>query len=71
MPTKKAKPKYPAELRWSAEDHVWIAEAYDLPGCVADGPTQSDALRELDKAVALWLAVAREEKMVVSMLSRA
>jgi len=62
MPTKKAKPKYPAELRWSAEDHTWIAEAYDLPGCMADGATQADALRELGKAVELWLTVAREEK---------
>ena len=33
-----------------------------MPGCIADGPTQPNALKELEKAVELRLAVARDEK---------
>src|SRR5438067_1319763 len=53
--------KYPVNLQWSDEDKAWIAEVYDLPGCMADGKTQEKALREAEKVAALWIEVAKEE----------
>lgn len=53
--------KYPVELRWSKEDDAWIAEVYDLPGCMADGKTQALALKAAEKAVSLWIEVAKAD----------
>ena len=33
--------RYPIYLRWSEEDQAWIAEIPDLPGCMADGKTET------------------------------
>lgn len=59
--SKRSQPRYPIALRWSDEDEAWIAEVPDLPGCVADGPTEVDAIREAEKAIRLWLDVAKQE----------
>jgi len=53
--------RYPVDLRWSDEDSAWIAEVYDLPGCMADGPTQAAAVKAAAEVTKLWLEVAREE----------
>ena len=53
--------KYPVDLRWSAEDAAWIAEVYDLPGCMADGKTQAAAVKAAAEVTELWLEVARKE----------
>lgn len=47
-------------IRWSGEDGVFVAEAPELPGCVAHGESQEAALASLGDAVALWVATARE-----------
>lgn len=57
----KAIPNYPFELWWSKDDQCWIAEAYDLPGCMADGKTQEDALKALRLVIELWIEVAGSE----------
>ena len=54
--------RYPMTLRRSEEDDAWIAEVPDLPGCMADGPTEVEAIRAAEKAVHLWVAVAHKEK---------
>jgi len=53
--------RYPFNLWWSEDDQRWIAEVYDLPGCLADGETPEQAAREAAKTARLWLEVAREE----------
>ena len=52
--------KYPVNLHWSDEDDAWIAVVPDLPGCMADGATEQEALREAAVAVKLWLSVSRK-----------
>ena len=52
--------KYEVIISWSAEDSAFIAEAPELPGCMAHGGTQQAALEQLNEAVALWLETARE-----------
>lgn len=52
---------YPIELHYSHEDQAWIAEVYDLPGCLADGKTQATAIKEAATAAKLWIEVAQEE----------
>ncbi len=52
--------KYEVVLYWSGDDDAFLAEAPDLPGCVAHGDTHEDALRSINEAIALWLDTARE-----------
>lgn len=52
--------KYEIILYWSREDQVFVAEAPELPGCVAHGPTQEAALANVNQAIGLWIDTARE-----------
>jgi len=37
--------KYEIIIYWSKEDEAFIAEVPELPGCMAHGETQEDALK--------------------------
>lgn len=39
----------------------WVAEVVELPGCVAQGATQDEALAHLQDAMISWLSVALED----------
>ena len=52
--------KYEVVLCWSDEDMAYVAEAPDLPGCMAHGDTQQAALSNINDAISLWLDTARE-----------
>ena len=53
-------PKYEIILYWSDEDNAYIAEVPELPGCMADGPTAQDALRNAQQVISEWIETARE-----------
>lgn len=46
--------KYQITLYWSDEDHAFVAEVPELPGCMAHGDTQEAALKHAKEAIALW-----------------
>jgi antitoxin HicB len=52
---------YPLTLRPLApeEGYGWLSEFPDLPGCVADGATPEEAVREAEDALKSWLETAR------------
>jgi predicted RNase H-like HicB family nuclease len=52
--------KYEIIMYWSNEDNAFAAEVPELPGCMAHGSTQQDALKNINEAMELWLDVARE-----------
>jgi predicted RNase H-like HicB family nuclease len=52
--------KYEIVICWSDDDQVFIAEAPELPGCVAHGDTPDQALDSCKGAMGLWLDTARE-----------
>jgi predicted RNase H-like HicB family nuclease len=52
--------KYEIIIYWSDEDDAFVAEAPELPGCAAHGPTQEKALASAKKAIRLWIDTARE-----------
>ncbi|WP_375418664.1 type II toxin-antitoxin system HicB family antitoxin [uncultured Hymenobacter sp.] len=51
---------YPIILFWSEEDAAFIAKVPDLPGCLADGATQAEALSNVALIIDEWLITARE-----------
>ena len=44
---------------WSDEDHAFVADVPELPGCMAHGDTHENALSAVKKAIALWLETAQ------------
>ncbi len=52
--------KYEIILYWSNEDAAFVAEVPELPGCMAHGDSQEDALRSVNEAMQLWIDTARE-----------
>jgi predicted RNase H-like HicB family nuclease len=38
--------KYEVFIYWSVDDNAYIAEVPELPGCMADGSTYEEALKE-------------------------
>ena len=52
--------KYGITLYWSNEDAAFIAEVPELPGCMAHGDSQADALENVNEAMQLWIDTARE-----------
>ncbi len=51
---------YEIILYWSSQDQVFIAEAPELPGCMAHGDTQEAALASIKEAMRFWLDTAAE-----------
>jgi predicted RNase H-like HicB family nuclease len=56
----KAIAKYEVIIHWSEEDQAYVAEAPELPGCAAHGPTQDRALSNAQDAIRLWIDTAKE-----------
>ena len=52
--------KYEIIIYWSEEDQTFIAEAPELPGCMAHGPTHAAALASIRSAMKLWIRTAKE-----------
>jgi predicted RNase H-like HicB family nuclease len=56
----KSKWKYEVIIYWSEEDRSYIAEAPELPGCAADGPTYRQALANVEVVIQEWIDRAKE-----------
>lgn len=52
--------RYELVIFWAEEDGVFVAEVPELPGCMAHGATPSDAAQNAQRAIELWIDVARE-----------
>jgi predicted RNase H-like HicB family nuclease len=52
--------KYEIIIFWSNADEAFIAEVPELPGCMAHGNSQEDALQNSKVAIELWIETARE-----------
>ena len=52
--------KYETIIYWSKEDSAFIAEVPELPGCIAHGTSQEEALANVNGAIQLWLDTAKE-----------
>lgn len=52
--------KYEVILYWSHVDGAFVAEAPELPGCMAHGDTPESALEHIHRAMDLWIDTARE-----------
>jgi len=52
--------KYEIIIYWSSEDHAYIAEVPELPGCMADGSSYKEVLENITKIIEEWIETAEE-----------
>ena len=52
--------KYEVIVWWSEEDGVYIAEAPELSGCMADGINYEEALKNVQVIISEWIETAKK-----------
>ncbi len=52
--------KYEIIIYWSKDDHAFIAEVPELPGCAADGESYGKALSNVEVIIREWIETAKE-----------
>jgi len=52
--------KYELIIYWSDEDERFIVEVPELPGCMADGITYEEAIKNAQHVIDEWIETARE-----------
>jgi predicted RNase H-like HicB family nuclease len=52
--------KYEVIVYWSNEDEAFLAEVPELPGCLADGATYDEAIKNVQVVIAEWIVTAKE-----------
>lgn len=57
--------RYPVKISFDAEDHVYIADYFDLPGCSASGDTVQEAYDRAQEAKDEWLRVTSEQGLPI------
>lgn len=52
--------RYELIVYWSDEDDSFIAEVPELSGCVADGNSYSDVVKNVEIVIQEWIETAKE-----------
>ena len=52
--------KYEMVIYWSKEDDAFIVEVPELPGCIADGKTYEEAIKNALIVIREWVETAKE-----------
>jgi predicted RNase H-like HicB family nuclease len=47
------------------EDGFWVAECPSLPGCISQGETREDAVKNMKEAIALYIEALEEDYIAV------
>ncbi len=47
-------------IYWSDEDHSFIVEVPELPGCMSDGQTYEEAVKNAEQVIKEWIETAKE-----------
>jgi predicted RNase H-like HicB family nuclease len=53
--------KYEIVIYWSKTDKAFIAMVPELPGCMADGSSYVDAVKNVEVVMQEWIDTAKEE----------
>ncbi|HZY41039.1 MAG TPA: type II toxin-antitoxin system HicB family antitoxin [Anaerolineae bacterium] len=50
---------------YPGEDGYWVAECPGLPGCISQGQTREDAIKNIREAIDGYVAALREDGLTV------
>lgn len=51
--------RYEMIIYWSDKDKAYIVEVPELPGCMADGETYQDAIKNAEVIINEWIETAK------------
>ena len=51
------------------EDGAWIVECPSIPGCISQGRTKAEAMKNIHKAIKLCLAVRAERGLPLTVVT--
>ena len=57
--------KYERIIYWSDEDNAFIVEVPELSGCMADGATIEEAIKNSERIIKEWIKVTVERGLEV------
>jgi predicted RNase H-like HicB family nuclease len=52
--------RYELIIYWSKDDNSFVVEVPDLPGCMADGQTYAEAVKNAEEIIDEWIKTARK-----------
>jgi len=52
-------------IMYKGEDGFWVAECPSLPGCVSQGKTKEDALKNIREAIEGYIVALKEDHFAV------
>jgi predicted RNase H-like HicB family nuclease len=52
--------KYHLDIYWSEADNAFIAAVPELPGCMADGATYEEVVKNVQVVIEEWIEVSSE-----------
>jgi predicted RNase H-like HicB family nuclease len=52
-------------LIYPGEDGFWVAECPSLPGCISQGESREDAVRNIREAIDLYIEALEDDKLPV------
>jgi predicted RNase H-like HicB family nuclease len=52
------------------EDGVWVVECPSIPGCVSQGKTKAQAIKNIEEAIALCVEVRAERGLPLTVETR-
>jgi predicted RNase H-like HicB family nuclease len=52
--------RYELIIYWSKEDDTFVIEVPELPGCMADGKTYAEAVKNAEEIIDEWIDTARK-----------
>jgi len=51
---------YELIIYWSKDDNSFVVEVPELPGCIADGLTYAEAVKNAEEIIDKWIETARK-----------
>jgi len=51
---------YELIIYWSKDDNSFVVEVPELPGCMADGLTYAEAVKNAEEIIDKWIETARK-----------
>lgn len=57
--------KYSMFMAWSEEDQAYIVSVPELPGCMADGKTPEEAVKNAEIIIQEWIECALEDGEII------
>jgi len=51
---------------YSGEDGYFVAECPSLPGCISQGVTREEAIKNIKEAIRVYIAALEEDKLPIA-----